>query len=828
MFDFQIDVSVRAPAQSSISEITGKHKNIFLYLLSIKGRTKNLPVWQVLSQVNHSDFISAQLNTWKYKTMNHRMPDEAIMDKSNALLLAVVKSFTFCGTTSRYLSQCYDVLFESADPPTCYIRLDRSHMVNIIKHIKELQTEDRRKRKLFERTFGYVMLCDDILQVETLIRKIFILLLNKYETDDYVRNAKKELKEISDLHITHEVELDENYEDDNRVIELEHLSDSRVIECENLSRSKFFSWINSIKNDVEKKNVNYDLNNSSSTDACVELADNIYYGPHLIKPFHELLATVPLWSNVMMKHFKSTNPTPTSSGCEVEFKNIKRLLFNNMRAIRVDSFVQTHMQQLDGQMKLALSEQKKLKLQEANDEEKSNHVAAFDEVHQEIWKNKNSDAMEEKKKFRINRSKTSIITPIQPTIRMVPILRNGHKIISRNKSPTFIMSSTCSFDAIFHGFAAFYLDDPIFKNKVENDDGSFSKLLRTAIEQQDKKLTYEERNNVLLEAFADKVEGNAALMMLDCDMAIATMYMRLCDHNNILCSLTEYKVCKMCDQRSNAAIKAFVPTRLNDLHVEDLQDSITLKTTSRQKCSTCLSPLELEREFFDKVAFDIENTQIEIQYTAFEKITATINLNNREYFLKAVVERKESSAHFIVHIRRKNDDWESIDDLNVFEIGKPPEQLHVVLLIYCAVDSSTPTTNNAAHSSDSLHCDSNTLKQINVDDLASVSKYATNEEKQSICHDNSKEVQTICENPPLAKNAVVRLRKCDAHPKTTENKLPSSQICDSGASTSRGGYSSSAARGNNAGQTKGKRKCGICKEEGHTRINCTRRPDASN
>lgn len=193
LFDFQIGVSVRVPAHSSVLEITGKNKNIFLYVLTIKGRNKNLPVWQFLSQVNHSDFISNQLNTWKYKTMNRRMPDEFIMDKSNALLLSAVKSFTFCGTTSRYLSQCYDVLFGSADPPTCFIRLDRSHMVKIIKHIKELKTEDPRKRKLFERIFGYVMLCDNISQVETIIRNLFILLLNKYEADDDVRNAKKEL-----------------------------------------------------------------------------------------------------------------------------------------------------------------------------------------------------------------------------------------------------------------------------------------------------------------------------------------------------------------------------------------------------------------------------------------------------------------------------------------------------------------------------------------------------------------------------------------------------------------------------------------------------------
>lgn len=277
------------------------------------------------------------------------MPDEVIMDKSNALLLSAVKSFTFCGTTTRYLSDCYDVLFESADPPTCYIRLDRSHMVKIIKRIKELKAEDERKRKLFERTFGYVMLCDDIIKVEIIIRKIFILLLNKYEADSFVQDAKKELKDISDLHIIESTEL-EQYDEE----------DKHVIECDDLSRSKFFSWVGSIINDVKEKNVNHQLNNRSSFGNDAELTDNIYYGPHLIKSFHELLATVPLWSNVMMKHFNSTNSTPTSSGCEVEFKNIKRLLFNNRKAIRLDSFVQTHMEYLNGQMKLALSDQKKL------------------------------------------------------------------------------------------------------------------------------------------------------------------------------------------------------------------------------------------------------------------------------------------------------------------------------------------------------------------------------------------------------------------------------------------------------------------------------------
>lgn len=56
------------------------------------------------------------------------------------------------------------------------------------------------------------------------------------------------------------------------------------------------------------------------------------------------------------------------------------------------------------------------------------------------------------------------------------------------------------------------------------------------------------------------------------------------------------------------------------------------------------------------------------------------------------------------------------------------------------------------------------------------------------------------------------------------SSAPTNPSYSSGASTSRAGYSS-AANDNNAGPTRAKRKCSICKEEGHTRLKCERRPD---
>lgn len=141
----------------------------------------------------------------------------------------------------------------------------------------------------------------------------------------------------------------------------------------------------------------------------------------------------------MMHHFNSTNSCPTSSGCEAEFKNIKTLLFRNRRGIRIDSFVQTHIQHLNGQLKLALSEQKKYDLKEENDENGSDgYACAYDQLEQENWRAKNMDVKEEAKKFSVKRCKSSILAPIQPTCRVVPILKNGHTIIGRKKQPTII------------------------------------------------------------------------------------------------------------------------------------------------------------------------------------------------------------------------------------------------------------------------------------------------------------------------------------------------------------------------------------------------------
>lgn len=70
---------VRPPPFSSLSEKTEKLKPVFLYVISLHVGKINKPVYQVLSQINTSDFIFHFLKCWRYQN-DLKNPHEIIMD----------------------------------------------------------------------------------------------------------------------------------------------------------------------------------------------------------------------------------------------------------------------------------------------------------------------------------------------------------------------------------------------------------------------------------------------------------------------------------------------------------------------------------------------------------------------------------------------------------------------------------------------------------------------------------------------------------------------------------------------------------------------------
>lgn len=190
---------VLKPKHSSFSLIQG-FKPIFLYVIMLQcDGKKNSPVYQVLSQRQDATKIRLLLDTWKQNCLGSKNPHEIITDDSAALLLACAKSFAQCFSIMEYDDKCFDALYNSKDPPRTYLRLDRAHINQSI--IRMLSGLDRNKNTFYSRVLGFLLLCDDINVAEDIIRRMFIVLINRYEYAEHVTEAITFQKETSDTHI---------------------------------------------------------------------------------------------------------------------------------------------------------------------------------------------------------------------------------------------------------------------------------------------------------------------------------------------------------------------------------------------------------------------------------------------------------------------------------------------------------------------------------------------------------------------------------------------------------------------------------------------------
>lgn len=133
-------------SSESTSMSNAKYKKSFLYIISLHTEDVNVPVFQVISQRHSHKFIEYLLRYFCERYLNGRRPDEIIMDESAALVLASVGAFTNCHTKKEYIDRCYEALFENGAPPTCYIRLDRAHIVKSIMRSKPLNNAGKAKK----------------------------------------------------------------------------------------------------------------------------------------------------------------------------------------------------------------------------------------------------------------------------------------------------------------------------------------------------------------------------------------------------------------------------------------------------------------------------------------------------------------------------------------------------------------------------------------------------------------------------------------------------------------------------------------------------------
>lgn len=315
---------VKPPAGSQFMDGSTQLKHVFFYSIMMKTNNKSVPIAQMLSQDQTSEFIGLFLQkTFK----NIRQPLEIVSDESKALLKAITTSFTDCRNIKQYVTKCMAYLLHGSALTSCFIRIDRSHFIKNI--TIKINYRDYRKKNFFRCIIGFLIQCASFEVVKKVISDFFALILSEYDGYDEngcetpAEGAKKRLLGLTSSH-NEEVDYASN--------------DIKTEEDTDLNFNLESNWIDEI---IE--NITISKSNGSH--------ENLYYTPNEKKMFTEILASIVLWSNVLKEAFGSTAETATSSDIESYFKSVKRGLLQN-KVVRADEFIEQHIAFVNSEIKL--------------------------------------------------------------------------------------------------------------------------------------------------------------------------------------------------------------------------------------------------------------------------------------------------------------------------------------------------------------------------------------------------------------------------------------------------------------------------------------------
>lgn len=235
--------------------------------------------------------------------------------------------------------------------PTCYVRLDVSHLIKMVAKWKCLKG----KEKMLVRVFtihcisqAYLMNC--FKEVEYLIESILAVSLSK--TIGCTVDGKPLMSDIRMQYLNNiikgninnktETIINDNNSDDNQ--EIEPLTDDMKMNSDN---TDWIEWSNSILDAA--KRIADESEHGNIINAC--------YNPEFVKQVKtRLLPYLPIWTGIMRPYFKRSSDIATSSSVEAEFCDLKHRGFKGELPIRVDKFIVQHLNFLDAKITLASNE----------------------------------------------------------------------------------------------------------------------------------------------------------------------------------------------------------------------------------------------------------------------------------------------------------------------------------------------------------------------------------------------------------------------------------------------------------------------------------------
>lgn len=285
---------------------------------------------------------------------------------------------------------------------------------------------------------------------------------------------------------------------------------------------------------------------------------------------------------------------------------------------------------------------------------------------EENWMNMNKHATSQsvvtlqKSKPRSRRSKFSILNAQNITIcQSVPVLANGFT------GGGMETKNTCAFDCIFSAFASLYGDYRKFQALVDDFQSSseFCSFIRKVMTQKKVlKQTYIERNNILY-GLAGQSGKITKLTSLNCEAGFGGVFTNICKKNEVFASSILLRTCGNCDFESRL-VRPLFPFAAVNLDLKNLQLHIFDPTLQQETCPQCKNTCNSEHLFGPVLALEVEAiSSVTSKKYKVGDLTPQIEVDKKIWNLCGLIEG--TGNHFICHMLRKNNVWETYDDLSM-------------------------------------------------------------------------------------------------------------------------------------------------------------------
>lgn len=307
----------------------------------------------------------------------------------------------------------------------------------------------------------------------------------------------------------------------------------------------------------------------------------------------------------------------------------------------------------------------------------------------ENWRNKGKPQVISKNKKKIRRAKHSILSKQDLTYfyNDIPLLENGQT------TKNIVTERTCAFDSIYVIFGVAAIDYNCIEI-VSTETSKFSQFLSETVTKQNKKQTklYKLRNEILKSVFSREsykdsknLTRNDQLTHIDCLTGLGGFFSQLVyDGNEQLCSYTINARCRDCHEKKKI-LRPLVPLLIDmeqPIPLHDIQSRI-IPYDRNIRCQKCQIHMKCDRAMNKIIALEVEPTNP--QHTTLYKLSSIQNeilLENKSYRLFGTIEYNALAHHFIAHIKRKNDVWETYDDLDAKKATKNSKTATKIFLCF--------------------------------------------------------------------------------------------------------------------------------------------------